>query len=78
MDEHHNIRIADFGLSSLLGDIRGDMTHEMSLPHASHGAMRWLAPEDVFDPDGRTKQMPGDIYSLACVFVEVSSSLSVL
>ena len=78
MDEHHNIHIADFGLSFLSGDKRGDVGHEISLPHASRGAMRWLAPEDVFNPDGRTKHMPGNIYALACAFLEVSSSISVL
>ena len=72
MDEHHNIRIADFGLSALLGDMRGDAGYEISPPHASRGAMRWLAHEYIVQPEGRTKHMPGDIYALACIFVEVS------
>jgi serine/threonine protein kinase len=78
VDESGNIRIADFGLSTLLAEAENEMFSWMdadnkTIDYMQAGNICWAAPE-VFAPNGvrpvkSTK--PGDIYSFGCVMLQV-------
>ena len=59
------MRIADFGLSMLID--AGLSTMGVTTPR--EGAHRWMAPEVIASGTCTTE---GDIYSLGCVFLEVT------
>ncbi|KZP25713.1 kinase-like protein [Athelia psychrophila] len=65
IDDECHVRLADFGLSTF---INGYMSTQSS---KEHGSKRWMAPE-LHDPDIEFRRTAkSDIYSLACVFLEV-------
>ena len=70
IDDNDSVRISDFGLSTF-----SDVTAGQYATVAG-GATPWLPPE-TFDPERfgfeNHRQTPeGDIYSFACVWIEVS------
>ena len=74
IDENHNARVADFGLSTIYQESQNEEPGEPSGPGGSQGAVRWLAPEYIVGCTGGKKHKPGDVYAWGCVVIEVSSS----
>lgn len=78
IDEHYHVKLADFGLADL---VRAHTTNAVALDDPT---ARWTAPE-VYGLDSDSEVNPqgseegptfaGDIYSFACVCVEVSGQI---
>ena len=60
VDEHGNVRITDFGIAALAGEVSG--------PDAMSGTPAYMSPEQL---DGNELTVKSDIYSLGLVFYEV-------
>src|SRR5882757_1597175 len=73
VDDHGNLRLADFGLSMIAAE-SGNLTFG-SLQSAN---TRWMAPEFSYFPDNSDEPQPsqkptktGDIYSFGCIMLQV-------
>lgn len=62
--------IADFGLSSMLGDLQAGMTY-LAATVMHPGAVRWTAPE-LLESDDLQPTTLSDIYSLGSIMLQVS------
>ena len=72
LDADYTARLADFGYSSLVGNIPEALTY-LQRSTATPGALRWIAPEQV-DPEETFKRTTKtDIYSFGCVALQGSS-----
>lgn len=67
LDKKGRVKIADFGLSKLLGDDRPDVS--LTGTHQVMGTIRYMAPEQM--KGTRTVDHRADIYSLGVVFYEL-------
>lgn len=70
VDDEWHIRLADFGLSNYTEATLATNTSNQ------HGAKRWMAPEllnpELFDVKRFQRTLQSDIYSFACICLEVS------
>lgn len=66
IDERHNVRLADYGLSSVVS-----MCGELFQSYHC-GALRWTAPE-LIDDDDQELGHASDIYSFGCIMLHVLS-----
>ena len=72
LDADYTARLADFGYSSLVGNIPEALTY-LQRSTATPGALRWIAPEQI-DPEETFKRTTKtDIYSFGCVALQGSS-----
>ena len=72
LDADYTARLADFGYSSLVGNIPEALSY-LQRSTARPGALRWIAPEQV-DPEETFKRTTKtDIYSFGCVALQGSS-----
>ena len=73
IDDQWHVRLADFGLAGFADATLA--THTST--HA--GSIRWMAPElhnpELFDIDGTRRTKASDVYSFACVVLEVRCCL---
>lgn len=67
LDRKGRVKIADFGLSKLLGDDRPEVS--LTGTHQVMGTLRYMAPEQM--KGTRTVDHRADIYSLGVVFYEL-------
>ena len=79
MDENGQPRLADFGLSGVI-DSQASLVSTNSLSQKGKGHVRWQAPELLdpasFEGENGNVTTRSDIYSLACVFLEVAHIFS--
>ncbi|KAG2108013.1 kinase-like domain-containing protein [Suillus discolor] len=66
IDDRHNVRLADYGLSSVVS-----MCGELFQSYHC-GALRWTAPE-LIDDDDQELRNASDIYSFGCIMLHVLS-----
>jgi serine/threonine protein kinase len=66
IDGGHHPRLADFGLGSLSDATVGSQTAK------GHGSLRYMAPELLRPSPLFQRTPPTDVYSFACVCIEVS------
>lgn len=66
IDERHNVRLADYGLSSVVS-----MCGELFQSYHC-GALRWTAPE-LIDDDDQELGHASDIYAFGCIMLHVLS-----
>ena len=72
LDADYTARLADFGYSSLVGNIPEALSY-LQRSTARPGALRWIAPEQV-DPEETFKRTTKtDIYSFGCIALQGSS-----
>ncbi|KAN0080223.1 Protein kinase-like domain containing protein [Tylopilus felleus] len=69
IDEEHNPRISDFGLSSTIGKLQPGLSYLQRFSNTP-GAVKWAAPEQLA---GCELHPSGDIYSFGCIMFEVLS-----
>ncbi|KAF5380766.1 hypothetical protein D9757_007089 [Collybiopsis confluens] len=62
VDDKHNARVADFGLSKVIDNIRGQ-----SMQYREQGAVRWMAPECL---QKKAPTMASDVYSFGISICE--------
>ncbi|KAF9230853.1 kinase-like domain-containing protein, partial [Melanogaster broomeanus] len=63
--------LSDFGLSSILGGLHGGSSFVRST--CRPGAIRWAAPELVWDPDTVKASTASDVFSFGCVMLQILS-----
>lgn len=68
IDEEHNPRISDFGLSSTIGKLQPGLSYLQRFSNTP-GAVKWAAPEQLA---GCELHPSGDIYSFGCIMFEVT------
>ena len=72
LDTDYTARLADFGYSSLVGNIPEGLAY-LQRSTARPGALRWSAPEQVDPEDTFNWTTKTDIYSFGCVALQGSS-----
>jgi serine/threonine protein kinase len=65
LDDAGNVRLTDFGLSTILAEADDDTFK------APWGNLRWVAPELVMSDLKHRPTKAGDIYSFGCVMLQV-------
>jgi serine/threonine protein kinase len=71
IDETNRARLADFGSSSIIGDLPEALTYlQWSTPCA--GTVRWAAPEQLQLADGEMFKVTtkSDVYSFGCIMLQ--------
>jgi serine/threonine protein kinase len=71
LDVNHTARLADFGYSSLVGNIPEALAY-LQRSTARPGALRWIAPEQVDPEETFNRTTKTDIYSFGCVALQGS------
>jgi serine/threonine protein kinase len=75
VDEHHQPRLADFGLSVMS---ERSLSRDETVSH-TEGAIRWMAPElldpEPFQLEHRQRTRASDMYSFGCLCLEVHHCL---
>ena len=73
LDQHGNLKISDFGLSSLyVGDAEADGASRTELLHTTCGTPNYVAPEVLADNGYDGKR--ADVWSIGYVFFLVTST----
>ena len=71
IDADRTARLADFGFTSLVGDIP-DALNYLERSTMRPGALRWAAPEQILPEEGFKLTTRSDIYSFGCISLQES------